>query len=165
MAVTSGLIARYALGPELLSYAASGLTSDQEQARPGPGAWSVAELVAHMVDSDAVGTDRMKRVLAESSPILQGFDQDAWIARLDSRAMPIPEGLALFAANRDWMARILRKATEADFGRSGHHTERGSVTLAGLLSGYVGHLDWHLKMLYAKRAAMGVSLFPRYSSE
>jgi hypothetical protein len=118
-----------------------------------------------MVDSDLVGANRMKRVIAEEDPTLQAYDQDAWIARLDSNSMPIAESLALFAANRAWMTRILRRCSEADFARSGLHTEDGPKTLAKLLAGYVSHLDYHLKFLYAKRANLGVSLYPRYSSE
>jgi hypothetical protein len=163
--ITPQVIDRFALGPELLSYAAQGLTAEQEQDRPGPGAWSIAELVAHMVDSDAVGIDRMKRVIAEENPTLQAYDQDAWIARLDSQSMPVAEGVALFAANRTWMTRILRKCTEDDFARSGLHTEDGPKTLAKLVVGYIGHLDYHLKFLYAKRANLGVALYPRYSQE
>lgn len=165
MAMTPDLIDRYALGPELLAYAAQGLTDEQARARPGPGDWSIAELVAHMVDSDSVGIERMKRVIAEDNPTLQAYNQDAWIDRLDAQSMPIDAGVALFAANRAWMNRILRKCTEADFARSGLHTEDGPKSLAKLLAGYVGHLDYHLKFLYAKRANLGVSLYPRYSGE
>lgn len=165
MATPPDLIDRYAVGPELLTYAAQGLGPEREQARPGPGAWSVAELVAHMVDSDSVGIERMKRVIAEDNPTLQAYDQDAWIARLDAQSMPVAEGVALFAANRGWMTRILRKCAEADFARSGLHTEDGPKTLAKLLAGYVGHLDYHLKFLYAKRANLGLALYPRYSTE
>ena len=38
-------------------------------------------------------------------------------------------------------------------------------TLAKLVAGYVSHLDYHLKFLYAKRANLGMSLYPRYSME
>ena len=165
MAVSPDVIDRYARGPELLAYAAQGLTPEQQQARPGPGAWSIAELVAHMVDSDSVGIERMKRVIAEDNPTLQAYDQDRWIERLDSQSMPVAEGVALFAANRAWMTRILRKCTDEDFARSGLHTEDGPKTLAKFLAGYVSHLDYHLKFLYAKRANLGVSLYPRYSTE
>ncbi len=99
--ITPRVIDRFALGPELLAYAAQGLSADQEQARPGPGAWSIAELVAHMVDSDSVGIERMKRVIAEENPTLQAYDQDAWIVRLDSQSMPVADGVALFAAIRN----------------------------------------------------------------
>jgi DinB superfamily len=165
MAMPADAIDRYAAGPELLRYAAQGLTPEQEQARPGPGAWSIAELVTHMVDSDVVGIERMKRVIAEDEPTLMAYDQDKWINRLDAQNMPVAEAVALFAANRAWMTRILRKCSEADFARSGNHTEDGPKTLAKLLVGYVGHLDYHLKYLYAKRANVGVSLYPRYSTE
>ena len=86
-----------------------------------------------MLDSDLVGTDRMKRVIAEDNPTLQAYDENAWIDRLDSRSMPMAEAAALFAANRTWMARILRKCTEADFARVGQHTEDGPKSLAKLL--------------------------------
>lgn len=165
MAFSQEVINRYEYGSELLRYASQGLTPEQEQARTGPGAWSIAELVAHMVDSDSVGIERMKRVIAEDNPTLMAYDQDKWIARLDSQSMPVAEGVALFAANRNWMTRILRKCTEEDFARTGVHTEDGVKTLAKLVVGYVGHLDYHLKFLYAKRAILGVSLYPRYSQE
>jgi hypothetical protein len=165
MAITPDVIDRYEAGSELLRYAAQGLTPEQEQARPGPGAWSIAELVAHMVDSDSVVIDRMKRVIAEDNPTLQAYDQDKWIARLDSQSMPVAEGVALFTANRAWMTRILRKCVESDFARSGMHTEDGPKTLATFLVGYISHLDYHLKFLYAKRANLGVALYPRYSTD
>jgi hypothetical protein len=165
MPVSAEVIDRYALGPELLRYAAQGLTPEQEQARPGPGLWSIAEVVAHMVDSDSVGIERMKRVIAEEHPTLQAYDQDRWIARLDAQHMPVAQGVELFDANRKWMTIILRKCTESDFGRTGLHTEDGVKTLAKLLVGYVTHLDYHLKFIYAKRANLGVSLYPRYSGE
>ncbi len=165
MAITREVIDRYEFGSELLRFAAQCLTPEQEQARPGPGAWSIAELVAHMVDSDSVGIERMKRVIAEDNPTLQAYDENLWIAKLDSQSMPVAEAVALFTANRAWMTRILRKCVESDFARSGNHTEDGPKTLAKLLVGYVSHLDYHLKFLYAKRANLGVSLYPRYSNE
>jgi uncharacterized damage-inducible protein DinB len=163
--MTTDLIDRYALGPELLTYAVQGLTEEQQHARPGPGQWSLAEVVGHLVDSDAVGLDRMKRLIAEERPTLQAFDQDAWLARLESDAMPIDDAVALFAANRKWMTRILRKCSEGDFARTGVHTEAGVKSLAEVLVGFVSHLDAHLKFIYAKRANLGVSLYPRYSRE
>lgn len=165
MAFSPEIIDRYAAGPELLRYAAQGLSPEQQQARPGPGAWSIAELVTHMVDSDVVGVERMKRVIAEDEPTLQAYDENRWIARLDAQNMPVDEAVALFGANRAWMVRILKKCSEEDFARSGNHTEDGPKTLAKLVAGYVSHLDYHLKFLYAKRANLGVSLYPRYSTE
>jgi uncharacterized damage-inducible protein DinB len=161
---TTEVIDRYAGGGPLLQYATAGLAPEHEATRIGPGQWSPSELVAHLLDSDLVIADRMKRVIAEQDPVLQAFDETAWLERLDSRSMPVDEAVALFTANRRWMARILHECSEADFARTGQHTEAGRKTLASLVAGAVGHLDHHLRFLYAKRAALGEAVPPRYSA-
>ncbi|CAN5860771.1 hypothetical protein BH23PLA1_BH23PLA1_20470 [soil metagenome] len=158
------LIDRFAAGGPLLAYAASGLNPEQETARPGPGAWSIAELVVHLVDSDLVATERMKRVIAEDGPTLLAFDESAWNDRLGAQSMPVEEAINLFVANRQWMTRILRRCPEADFARAGNHSENGRMTLAQLLATYANHVDHHLKFLYAKRANIGMSIYPRYTA-
>ncbi len=106
----------------------------------------------------------MKRVIAEEGPTLQAFDEGAWIARLGSHEMPVEEAINLFAANRHWMTRVLRRCGDEDFARTGLHTEAGRKTLAELVAGAVAHLDHHLRFLYAKRANLGVAVPPRYTA-
>jgi uncharacterized damage-inducible protein DinB len=159
------LIDRYASGGAILAYAAAGLTKEQERACPGPGDWSVAQLVAHLLDSDLVYADRMKRVIAEADPVLQAFDENSWVARLGSESMLVEEAVNLLAANRHWMTQILRRCSDADFARAGLHTEIGRVTLADLIAYVTNHVDHHLQFLYAKRSNLGVALPPRYGSE
>jgi uncharacterized damage-inducible protein DinB len=162
---TESLIDRYVDGGPILAYAVSALNPDQARARPGPGAWSIAELAAHLLDADLVIADRMKRVIAEDEPALLNFEENAWIARLDSQSMPVDEAAALFAANRRWMARVLRNRPDGDFARAGIHSLAGRKTLAELLAGAVSHLDHHLRFLYVKRANLGIAVPPRYSFE
>ncbi|MDG3003764.1 DinB family protein [Paludisphaera mucosa] len=163
MSAATDLIDRYALGPSTLEYAVYGLSEEHLRARPGPGLWSLAELVSHLADSDAVASDRMKRVIAEPEPTLLAYDENAWNDRLRMQEAPLDQAVALFAANRRWTERILRNCTDADFARAGNHTEKGRVTLAELVAMYVGHLDYHLKFLYGKRANLGVAIQPRYT--
>jgi uncharacterized damage-inducible protein DinB len=159
------LIDRYSAGGAILAYAVLGLTPEQETARIGPGPWSVAELAAHLLDSDLIFSERMKRVLAEDEPALQPFDKNAWIGRLGYQAMPAGEAANLLAANRRWMTRLLRLRPDADFARAGRHSDRGRITLAELLATATNHIDHHLRSLYAQRAGLGVAIPPRYSSE
>jgi uncharacterized damage-inducible protein DinB len=158
------VIDRFADGGPLLVQAVAGLTPEQARDHPIPGTWSVAELVAHLLDCDLVFSDRMKRIIAEDSPTLQAFDEQKWISGLFSNAMPIDEAAALFAANRKWMARILRALDESSFARTGQHTDKGRQTLAEVLAYATNHLDHHLKFLYAKRAKLGVAIYPRYTA-
>lgn len=159
------LVDRYAMGAAILAYAVSDLTREQEQARTGPGAWSITELVAHLTDTDLVYGDRMKRVIAEDNPILLAFDENAWIERLGSATISVEEAVNLIGTNRRWMTRILRRCSDADFARAGTHSERGRLTLAELVATMTNHIDHHLRFLYGKRANLGVALPPRYVSE
>ncbi len=159
--MTPQVIARYAAGGPILSYAVSGLTAVQESARPGPGDWSLGQVVAHILDADLVFSDRVKRVLAEENPTLQPFAEDAWIDRLP--AGPTSEAAELFVANRRHILRLLERATAADFARAGLHPEAGRLTLAALVAKAVGHLDHHLRFLYGKRANLGVAIAPHYA--
>jgi uncharacterized damage-inducible protein DinB len=159
------LIERYAAGGPVLAYAASGLSPEQEKARPGPGDWSIAELVTHLLDADLVAAERMKRVIAEDEPLLQSFDENAWIDRLGAQEMSVEEAVNLFVANRRWMTRVLARCSEADFGRAGTHSEAGRLTLAALVTKMVNHLDHHLRFLYTKRGKLGAGIVPRYVAE
>jgi uncharacterized damage-inducible protein DinB len=162
MSASEGLIARYAAGGPILLYAISGLSPEHEKAKPGPGTWSIAQLVTHLLDADLVLADRMKRVIAEDEPVLIPFDENAWVDRLDAQAMSVEEAANLFVANRRWMTQILRRCTEGDFARAGQHTEAGRQTLAELVAKVTNHLDHHLRFLYAKRANLGIAVPPRY---
>ncbi len=158
------IIDKYADGGLILVQAAHGLTPEHAQAHPGPGLWSLAELIAHLADSDLVHADRMKRVIAEDNPTLLNMPESQWITGLKSGQMPVAAGAALFAANRVWMSQILRGLDDAAFARTGTHTEAGRQTLAEILVRSVHHLDHHLKFLYAKRANLGVAIYPRYAA-
>ena len=51
---------------------------------PGPGQWSILELVLHLADSDCISIDRMKRMLTEDNPPLLYADESAYVERLCS---------------------------------------------------------------------------------
>jgi uncharacterized damage-inducible protein DinB len=160
----AALVERYAAGGPILVQALTDLTPEQQRAHPGPGEWSLAQVAAHLVDTDLVFAERMKRVLAEDNPALISFDENAWISRLDGHSMPVDDAASLFAANRRWIARLLRRASESDFSRVGIHSQKGPMTLAELLSYVTNHLDHHLRFVYAKRANLGTAVEPRYTA-
>ena len=158
------ILDRYADGGLILTQAVANLSPEHAHARPGPGAWSVVELAAHLVDSDLVFADRIKRIIAEDNPTLLAYPEEAWLDRLGSARMPLSDAAALFAANRRWTVQILRNLDDAAFRRAGTHSEIGRLTLAEVIVKAVHHLDHHLKFLYAKRAKLGVAIYPRYAA-
>ncbi len=130
------MIESFAAGGETLRRAVDGLARDDLLARPGPGDWSIQELVIHIADSDDIAIDRMKRVLTEDNPTLLYADESAYITRLLPHEQSLEDALTLFEVGRRQWSRVLRKLPDEAFSRIGTHNRRGVVTLAGMVEGY-----------------------------
>src|SRR5258708_36475301 len=59
-----------------------GLTPKQLKWQPEPGKWSIAEILAHLADTEIVASWRMRSVLGENGTTIQAYDQNAWAAVL-----------------------------------------------------------------------------------
>lgn len=149
------LIDRYEEGGAVLRRAVAGLTREQLTARPGPGDWSIQEVVIHLADSDAISVDRMKRILSEDNPPLLYADETAYVARLHPHEQSLEDALLLFEVGRRQWARVMRLLPDEAFRRKGTHNRRGEVTLAGMVAGYIDHVDSHLKFVVAKKVNLG----------
>lgn len=142
------IIEGFEAGGEKLRAAVRGLTRNDALARPGPGKWSIQELVIHLADGDAIAIDRMKRVIAEDNPTLLRADEQAYVDRLHCDAQDLQDAITLFDVNRRQFARVLRELDDSEFERVGiHNAELGRITLAGLVENYSKHLDHHLQRL------------------
>jgi len=152
------LIQQYENGGANLRRAVEGLTGDDLLARPGPGLWSIQEVVIHLADSDAISIDRMKRIVTEDNPSLLYADETAYVERLHCDQQDVEDALLLFEVGRRQWARVLCHLPEHDFARTGLHNRRGPLTLGGLVAEYIEHLDHHLQFILAKRAKLNKAL-------
>ena len=149
------LIDRYEADGELPAQAIAGLTRDELLARPIPGTWSVQEVVMHLMDSDLVGSDRMKRVIAEPGSTLLAYDENKWVKHLGYDDSDVKAACDVFRLNRKMTAAILRRLPDEVFRQSGTHTERGVETLEVLVKDYIEHARHHMKFVREKRARLG----------
>src|SRR5262249_58701112 len=152
------LIEQYAAGGAKRRGAVAGLRDEELRARPGPGAWSVLEVVIPLADSDAISIDRMKRIFIEDDPPLLYADETAYVARLHPHEQDLEDALLLFEVGRRQWARVLRLLPDEAFLRWGTHNRRGKLTLGGLVADYVKHVDDHLEFIAGKRANLGKPL-------
>src|ERR1035437_2261795 len=60
----------YARGGGLLLPAIQGLSAADFAATPVAGTWSINQIVLHVMDSDLIASDRMKRMIAEENPTI-----------------------------------------------------------------------------------------------
>jgi hypothetical protein len=149
------MIDAYADGAGKLRQSIQGLTRDDLVAFPVPGTWSIQQIVLHLMDSDLILADRMKRVIAEDNPTLIGFDESRFVRSLHYDAQPAEDAAALFELNRRMFGHVLRQLPPEAFDRVGTHNERGTLKLYDLLTMAVRHLDHHLKFVRDKREKLG----------
>src|SRR5712691_11027033 len=102
------MVTAYLAGVEQLRQAVTGLTREQQLARPVPGKWSTLEVVCHLADFEPIIADRMKRVIAEDRPTLLGADEQRFAAALAYHNRDLEEEAAIIDKTRSQMARILR---------------------------------------------------------
>jgi uncharacterized damage-inducible protein DinB len=152
------VIEHYIQGADVLAQAIRGLTAAERNAFPVPGTWSIQQIVMHMMDSDLIAADRMKRVIAEDRPTLIGYNETLFAKNLPYDELDAEAACDIFAKNRRLTGEILKRQPNAAFERTGLHNETGEITLAYLVKTYAGHLDHHMQFVKKKRELLGKPL-------
>ena len=147
----AAILERFRRGPEVLAVALTGVFGEEIDFTTAPDKWSIRQIVAHLADSEMVGAQRFRQVIAEDNPSLGAFDQDAWVRNLDyARRLP-KQSLESFRRVRTENYELLKDLPEAAFERTGVHAERGSLSLRQLLEGYAEHAESHARQLQTIR--------------
>jgi hypothetical protein len=95
---------------------------------------------------------RLRRLIAEDRPLIQGYDQDEFARRLYyDRA--IHASLEAFRFARETTAHILERMTEAQWAREGTHSENGRYSVERWLEIYAQHAHNHADQIRRARAA------------
>jgi hypothetical protein len=149
----AGLIQRYREGPDVLEQAVAGLTDDGLDRRPAPGEWTPREVVHHCADSETMAAIRLRKLLAEDEPLIQGYDEEEWARRLHYGERPIAPSLAAVRAAREGSAALLEALDEAEWARSGTHSESGPYSVGQWLEIYARHCHDHAEQI--RRAVKG----------
>lgn len=131
-----------------------GVSHAHLHAKPADGSWTLHQIAIHMMDSDLIGTDRMKRIACMENPLLCGYDETAFSNLPGSDQLSAFAACEIFQKNRAMMSTILRALPDSAFERCGIHTEYGKVSLSKMVDKYIDHLNHHLTFVAKKRAAL-----------
>jgi hypothetical protein len=145
------LIARYENGYAVIMEALDGITEDGLDAREAPEEWSPREVVHHLADSEMAGALRIRILIAQDHPRIEGYDQAEYARRL-YYDRPIEASLAAFRAARESTAQILHRMTDADWQREGTHSESGPYPAERWLEIYAVHAHEHADQIRRARA-------------
>jgi len=148
------LIKKYTDGYNEVVKNLEGFPEAAMSSHPIPGKWSASEIVHHLADSETVSSIRLKRLLVEDHPLIQGYDQDAFAKRLNYNQREIGPALDSFRSARANTAQLLTSMSEDDWKREGTHSESGSYTAEDWLSIYADHAHNHAAQIKRLRESL-----------
>lgn len=171
---TKELIARYRKGVENYDRRVFWLSaSDIDTAflpDAGVGRWPIRVLLGHLADAEVSFVHRMRKTAAEERPVLQAWDEEAFIdANLYGH---VPQGgmtpplseeaskarvasalggfVAVVHTLRQWTGAWLESLPEDAFSREAMHAVRGPQTLKEILAYATWHVEHHARFLKLK---------------
>ena len=150
------LIAKYRVGYDQVIDALREFPAESLTEHPLPGKWSACEIVHHLADSETTSALRLRLLLAEDRPIIQGYDQDQYAVRLRYNERNINPALDAFRAARASTAQLLDLMSEEDWAREGVHTESGKYTAEDWLRIYAAHAHNHAAQIKRLRSSLAI---------
>jgi hypothetical protein len=103
-------------------------------------------------DSEMTAAVRLRLLLAQDRPTIQGYDQDEFARRL-YYDRPHETSLELFRYARESTSEILDRLTPAEWVREGTHTEAGPYGVESWLKTYAEHAHKHARQIRVVRDA------------
>jgi hypothetical protein len=146
-------IERYRAGVAAVAEATAGISDDELDRRPAAAReWTAREVIHHLADSESMAYIRLRRLIAEDDPLIQGYDEPEWARRLHYDR-PIQPSLAVLAAVRAASLQLLESLSEAEWSRTGTHSESGPYSVEGWLEIYAEHPRQHADQIRRARSA------------
>jgi hypothetical protein len=146
----SALLDRFRIGYAAVEDALGGIADSELDRRPAPGEWTAREVVHHLADSEATAYVRLRRLVAEDQPQIQGYDEPEYARRLHYDR-PIESSLAVLGAVRRASLELLEALEPPEWDRAGTHSESGRYSVDDWLRIYASHCDDHAAQIRAAR--------------
>jgi hypothetical protein len=124
-----------------------GVSTTKLRKRPAPDKWSVSEILAHLADTETVGSFRMRLILGAPGTPIPAFDQDAWVTSGHYEKRDPRKSLELFRALREANLALLKSLTPEQWKHYGMHAERGKETIERIVLMFAGHDINHLQQV------------------
>ncbi len=107
--------------------------------------WSSRQVIHHCADSEAQSYARLRRLVAEPNPVIQGYDENLWAKdqTLGYTELPIENSIAVFTAVRAGSLDIIKRLKPEQLELTGTHTEAGEYSLKRWLETYTRHANNH----------------------
>lgn len=116
--------------------------------KPASDAWSIHEIIIHVLDSEIVGYGRARKIVAENGEEISAYDQDKWANELRYHDADPDEAMELLGMIRKLTVQFLENTPEIYWNTHAVvHPERGAFTLDDWLQLYAAHIPTHIQQM------------------
>ena len=129
--------------------ALSSLDNTQARFKPGPGEWSVKEVMGHINDVERVFSYRLLRISRNDSTPLPGFEQDDYVREAGFDTCSLADLIQEFDFLRRANILAISHMTDASMDRRGTASSF-PVSARALVYMLVGHVEHHMASLKEK---------------
>lgn len=119
------------------------------------GKWTPCQILGHLCDVEWIFGYRLRTILADGTPLLQGADQEKWAAAQHWNARPLKRLLEAFSQLRRINLDFWEGLAEDDHAKAGRHAEADVLLSIGLLQrilaghdlSHLGQINRYLEIL------------------
>jgi DinB family protein len=133
--------------PKKLASLIKGVPSAILRKRPEPEKWSVAEIVAHLADTEIAGGWRMRLILGAPGTPVSAFDQDSWVIACHYEKRDPRKAMEQFRVLREANLALLKSLTPEQWKHFGIHSERGEESIDRIAKMFAGHDLNHIQQI------------------
>ncbi|MGA9997333.1 MAG: DinB family protein [Pyrinomonadaceae bacterium] len=148
------LISQYAAGYDEVRQSLEGFPLESLTAHPLSGKWSACEIVHHLADAEMTSALRLRQLLEQDYPVIQGYDQDERAIRLKYNERDMAPAFDALRGARATTTQLLSLMSDADWAREGWHTESGRYTAETWLRIYAAHAHNHAAQISRLKEAL-----------
>ena len=138
------LLEMYRVTPQTLRALVRGIDAGQARERPDVEGWSIVEVVAHLADIEGHAHERIRRMLAEDKPLIEGIDEQALAREHRYHEWDLSDALHRFEEERAEHVATLEALGPDAWERLGRHSEFGDITVESLTRLMAFHDAIHL---------------------
>lgn len=137
--------------PKAVADAVKGMTEAAAVYRDGDG-WCIREIIGHLRDAVEVYHKRIYMMSTQTDPILEPYDQDAYVTEHNYMSRGVDEMIAEMREFRSDTVALLTSLVNWNWARTGQHTERGRTSIRQIVEHMVEHEAAHVADIRRLRA-------------
>ena len=143
------LIEKYRDGHKAVVDALHGVR-EEELDRSATDEWTPRMIAHHLADSEMASAIRLRRLIAEDNPLINGYDEGQYAKTL-TRDRPIEPSIEAMRFARESSLQIVERLTDEEWKRAGTHSELGPYTVERWLEVYAAHPHDHAAQIRRAR--------------